>query len=222
MIYTLDFVILRYTQDEGLQALLLKRSKEPFEGQYAIPGGWIFEDKDEDLSDAFYRILDEKVRHPMSHIEQVLTHGSKKRDPRGWSTTTVYLAFMENPDVEIPADMKWLSISGDASLDLPFDHEFLIRETLKRLASKAQYSTLPIFLAGERFTLSLLEKAYETILGGPVNTSAFRKRMEKTRFVEPTEDFERITGRRPTRYFRRLPGAEPEFYERLMTTTNQG
>lgn len=220
MIYTLDFVILRYTNEDKLQVLLLKRGKAPFEGQYALPGGWIFEDKDQTLEDSFLRIFDEKVRHPISHYEQVETVGSAKRDPRGWSTTTVYLAFMEDPHAELEEDMKWLSLDSKEARALPFDHTDLVDRAMKRLLNKAQYSTLPIFLAGERFTLSLLEKAYETILGGPVNTSAFRKRIEKTQYIVPTEDYERVVGRRPTRYFQRLKDAEPEFYERLMTATN--
>lgn len=219
MIYTLDFVILRYTDEQKLQVLLLRRDKEPFDGQYAIPGGWIFEDKDASLDDAFLRIVGEKVRHPMSHYEQVETVGSASRDPRGWSTTTVYLAFMEDPDAELEEDMMWLPLDSEEAKSLPFDHTDLVERAMKRLLSKSQYSTLPMFLAGERFTLSFLERVYETILGGPVNTSAFRKRVEKTQYIEPTEDFERIVGRRPTRYYQRRSDAQPEFYERLMTPT---
>lgn len=219
MIYTLDFVTLRYTDEGKLQVLLLKRDKAPFEGQYALPGGWIFEDKDKTLEDSFVRIVNEKVRHPMSHFEQVETVGSASRDPRGWSTTTVYLAFMEDPEAELEEDMKWLSLDSKEARALPFDHTDLVDRAMKRLVSKSQYSTLPVFMIGERFTLSFLERAYETILGGPVNTSAFRKRIEKTQFIEPTEEYEPITNRRPSRYFRLAKGAEPEFYERLMTTT---
>lgn len=217
MIYTLDFVTLRFTADKGVQVLLLKRDKAPFEGEYALPGGWIFEDKDKTLEDAFHRIVAKKVRHNMSHFEQVLTVGSADRDPRGWSTSTVYLAFMENPDAELPEDMKWLSVNSEEAKTLPFDHSELVAQTIQRLSSKAQYSTLPMFLVGRKLTLSLLEKAYEAILGGPVNKAAFRKRFEKSVYLTATEEFERISGRRPTRYYLRSKKAEPEFFERLMT-----
>lgn len=216
MIYTLDFVILRYTDEEKLQVLLLKRNKAPFEGEYALPGGWIFEDKDKTLQEAFLRIVGEKVRHPMSHIEQVETIGSAARDPRGWSTTTVYLAFMEDPRVDLEDDMMWLAVDSQQGKSLPFDHSELVQIAISRLRSKSQYSTLPVFLTGKRFTLSFLERVYETILGGPLNTSAFRKRIEKTKSLVPTEEFERSTITRPSRYFERVDKAEPEFYERLM------
>jgi len=217
MIYTLDFVTLRYTDGHKIEVLLLKRDKEPFKNQYALPGGWVFEDTDETLDEAFLRIADQKVRYPMSHFEQVETVGSSKRDPRGWSTTTVYLTFMEDPYADIHDDMMWASVYAFQGQSLPFDHTDLLDLAVNRLVSKSQYSTLPIFLTSDFFTLSFMERVYETLLGGPVNTSAFRKRIEKTSFLVPTEDFERVSGRRPARYFHRVQMAEPEFYERLMS-----
>lgn len=220
MIYTLDFVILRYTDDDGLEALLLRRDKEPFENQYALPGGWIFTDTDKSLDDAFNRIVAAKVRHPMAYYEQVETVGSATRDIRGWSTTTVYLAFMEDPLAAIDDDMRWMPITSPEIKDLPFDHTTLIEKAVDRLCSKSQYSSLPSLMVGEEFTLSFLERAYEAILGGPINTSAFRKRMDKALTIEPTERFEKVSGRRPSRFYRRVAKARPEFYERLMTATN--
>lgn len=220
MIYTLDFVIFRFSQDRKLEVLLLERDKPPFEGQYALPGGWIFEDQDKTLEDAFHRIVAKKVRHPMSHFEQVLTVGSADRDPRGWSTSTVYMAFMENPNIKLPSDMKWLSVDSEEARALPFDHSALVSQTLQRLSSKAQYSTLPVFLFGPQLTLARLERVYEIILGGPVNKAAFRKRFEKSKFIFPTDDFERVTARRPARIYNVSEDAEPEFFERLMTAVN--
>lgn len=216
MIFTLDFVVLRYAEETGYEVLLLRRAKDPYAGAWALPGGWIFEDKDEDLDDAYQRIIANKVRHPTAHVEQVHTDGSAKRDPRGWSTTTYYMTFLEDPDVALDEDMMWVRTASPDLEHLPFDHHKLITKTLERLASKAQYSTLPMFALGKRFTLSGLEKAYEAVLGGSVNTSAFRKRIEKTQSIIPTDDYDRVPGRRPGRFYERKEGAEPEFYERLL------
>lgn len=216
MIYTLDFVVLRYVDDDGVQVLLRRRDKEPYTGALALPGGWIFEDKDATLDDAYQRIITEKVGLATAHVEQVCSDGSADRDPRGWSTTTYYLTFLDAPEADVGEGMHWVPVTSPDLEFLPFDHHVLIKGALERLATKAQYSTLPAFLLERTFTLSTLERAYETLLGGPINTSAFRKRIEKTEHLRPTEEFERIPGRRPTRLFQRLPSAEPEFYERLI------
>lgn len=222
MIFTLDFVVLRFTDEKGYEVLLLRRDKDPYTGAWALPGGWIFEDVDETLDEGYERIIQQKVRFGTLHVEQVETVGDDKRDPRGWSTSTFYMTFLRDPDVTLPKDMMWVSTASQDLEHLPFDHIKLIGITLDRLASKAQYSTLPVFAMGPKFKLSSLQNAYEQVLGGKMNTAAFRKRIENTPSIIATDEYERLPGRRPTRYFRLAEGAGPAFYERLMSPIDAG
>jgi 8-oxo-dGTP diphosphatase len=59
---------------------------------------------------------------------------------------------------------------------LAFDHADLLAAAIQRMQSKVEYTSLPAFLLPEPFTLSQLQAAYETVLGRPLNRSAFRRR----------------------------------------------
>ncbi len=60
---------------------------------------------------------------------------------------------------------------------LAFDHHQLLDAAIARLRGKAEYTSLPAFLLSPGFTLPELQQAYETVLGRPLDRSAFRKRM---------------------------------------------
>lgn len=82
---TVDVVIFTVI-DEALQVLLVKRpaeSGDPFPDLWALPGGFVDIDLDEDLLDCARRKLKEKTGVVSSYLEQLGSWGSAKRDPRG-------------------------------------------------------------------------------------------------------------------------------------------
>jgi len=52
-------IVLFYHHEDSLEVLLIKRAREPFEGHWAFPGGFV--DKDESLEDAAARELLEET-----------------------------------------------------------------------------------------------------------------------------------------------------------------
>src|SRR5262245_7516294 len=78
-----------------LQVLLVERGGEPFQGAWALPGGFVHEH--EDLAAAAARELLEETGLPGVHVEQVAAVGTPGRDPRGHTITIVYVAL-------VPAD----------------------------------------------------------------------------------------------------------------------
>src|SRR5687768_4457915 len=76
----------------ALQVLLIRRGKPPFEGAWALPGGFVRED--ESLERAALRELGEEtgVRH--LEVEQLGAFGDPGRDPRGRVLTVVYTALL--------------------------------------------------------------------------------------------------------------------------------
>ena len=87
---TVDIVILTVI-DAQLQVLLVRRKADPFEGGWALPGG--FKRPDESLDTAAVRELREEtgVDAP-KHLAQFGTYGDPGRDPRGNVVTVGYLA----------------------------------------------------------------------------------------------------------------------------------
>ena len=78
---TVDVVILHVVEGR-LHVLLVRRGEQPFEGTWAIPGG--FKRPDETLDEAAARELrDETGFSAPRHIAQFRAYGDPGRDPRG-------------------------------------------------------------------------------------------------------------------------------------------
>lgn len=182
---SIDPVILTLKEDK-LHILLIKRKLEPFIGQWALPGG-IMNETDRSLKGAAKRVLELKTGVKVNYVEQLATYGGENddgilRDPRGFGVSIAYLALV-SPDVplikheESVSEIAWFNINELDNMNLAFDHLNIIKEGLMRLKSKANYSSLPVHLMPEKFTLPQLQKAYEIILGKKRDKSSFRDRI---------------------------------------------
>ena len=77
---------------------------------------------------------------------------------------------------------------------LPFDHGEMVATAVARVRTKSQYSSLPIYLCGERVTLPQLQAVYEAVLGEPINKVSFRRKIEELGMLEPLEGETTMTG----------------------------
>ena len=79
----------------------------------------------------------------------------------------------------------------------------IIRAAVDRVRNKSNYSSLPVHLCGEPFTLPQLQAVYEAILGEPINKVSFRRKMDELDMLEPI-DGAMETGRanRPAQLYR--------------------
>ena len=94
--------------------------------------------------------------------------------------------------------------AGGRSSDLPalaFDHEKIVQLALTRLRYKIEYSAAGFRLLPECFTLSELQRAYEIILGEPLDKRNFRRRIIEAEVIEPADGFRSGEGR-PARLYR--------------------
>ncbi len=67
---------------------------------------------------------------------------------------------------------------------LPFDHARIIELAVQRVRTKSLYSSLPVYLCGECFTLPQLQAVYEAVLGEPLNKVSFRRKIEELGMLE--------------------------------------
>jgi 8-oxo-dGTP diphosphatase len=210
--------------DQALHVLLVQRpqtASEPYPGLWALPGGYVDIEVDATLEACALRKLREKsgVRSP--YLEQVGSWGGSKRDPRGWTLTCVYFALMPTDGVGLVKggnadDVAWRRIQGEGVGEkLAFDHSALLAAAVQRLRSKVEYTSLPAFLVAPSFTLSELQATYETILGRPLDKSAFRTRMLAAEFIEPTGEV-RTGSNRPAQIYR-LKDRSPVFFPRTFS-----
>jgi 8-oxo-dGTP diphosphatase len=205
---TVDVVILTLRR-RRLEALLIKRKHWPFEGLWAIPGGFV--NPDESLEDAARRELEEETGVRDVYLEQLYTFGDPHRDPRTRVITVVYYAL-------IRAEMLGVSAGDDAAetawfpvYDLPplaFDHEKILAYTMQRLRGKLEYTTIGFQLLPPEFTLSELQEVYEAILDRPLDKRNFRKKVLTTGILELTSQTRKSGQHRPAALYRFRPGVE--------------
>jgi len=88
---TVDLVIFAL-RDGQLQVLLIQRGIPPFEGRWALPGGFIR--SGESLEAAARRELAEETGVTDVYLEQLYTFGEPDRDPRGRVVTVAYYALL--------------------------------------------------------------------------------------------------------------------------------
>ncbi|MCB0593088.1 MAG: NUDIX hydrolase [Lewinellaceae bacterium] len=178
---TVDCVIFGLDESHQLKVLLIQRAHAPYEGQWALPGGFV--DMDEGLETAALRELEEETGVKDVFIEQLYTFGEPGRDPRGRVVSVAYFALvnLEEHPVEASSDarrVRWF----EAGLlpQLAFDHEKILQAAIARLRAKVRYQPIGFELLPEQFTLSQLQKLYEAILGvEELNKRNFRTRILK-------------------------------------------
>ena len=206
----------------GLSVLLVRRpssADEPFPGQWALPGGFVDVHKDADLERCALRKLKEKTGVDAPYLEQLGSWGSATRDPRGWSATHVYMALLAAAGADVSAggnaqDVRWWPVAGRGRKEkLAFDHSEILDAAVTRLRNKVEYTSLPAFLMPPEFTLTELQKTYETVLGRPLEKKAFRTRMLATELLEKVPRMKE--GRsRPAQLYRLKHRRKPVFFAR--------
>jgi 8-oxo-dGTP diphosphatase len=199
---TVDVVIFTI-QAGGLQALLVRRGVSPFEGRWAIPGGFI--QADESLEGAALRELEEETGVRDVYLEQLYSFGDPDRDPRGRVVTIAYFALIAADRASPPvagtdaAAAAWWPVSEHPPL--PFDHETILTYAVERLRNKLEYTTVGFQLLPRRFTLTQLQQVYEAILGRPLDKRNFRRKVELLGILTPLKEWSREGPSRPARLY---------------------
>jgi 8-oxo-dGTP diphosphatase len=199
-----DLVILT-VRDGVLQALLIERGEEPFEGQFALPGGFVR--PDEDLEEAATRELEEETGILVTHLEQLASYGDPNRDPRMRVVSVAYLALA--PELPSPtagtdaAAADWHPVSGLTRRRLAFDHRSILRDGVERARAKLEYTTLATAFCPPEFTISDLREVYEAIWGELLDPRNFSRKVLSTQgFVRATSRTTSGSSGRPAQLYR--------------------
>lgn len=198
---TVDTVIFTI-QDGQLGVLLVRRGIPPFEGAWAIPGGFVL--SGESVEQAARRELQEETGVRDVYLEQLYTFGAPDRDPRGRVVTVAYYALI-SPDQTTAAgsdaaEARWWPMQ--ALPELAFDHAEILSCALERLRNKLEYTTVGFQLLPRSFTLTELQQAYETILGRRLDKRNFRRKIELLGILSPLKQHKRAGPSRPAQLYR--------------------
>lgn len=130
---TVDAAVFAF--DEGkAKLLLIQRKREPYQGYWALPGGFV--EIEEDLPDAVARELAEETGLTDVSLEQLRAFGKPGRDPRGRTITVVYFGIVKEnwqhvQGADDAAQAQWFDL--DQLPPLAFDHAEIVRCAIERL-----------------------------------------------------------------------------------------
>lgn len=199
---TVDIVVFGIDEDD-LKVMLIQRDLAPYEGQWALPGGFVR--VDETLDDAARRELAEETGLKDIYLEQLYTFGAIDRDPRERVVTVAYYALvnLEGHDVRAATDARnaaWFPVN-----ELPhlaFDHHTILDVAHQRLRGKVRYQPIGFELLPEHFTLRQLQHVYEVILDRELDKRNFRKKVLAMEIVKQTKRIQKDVAHRAARLYR--------------------
>lgn len=175
-------------QKQELSVLLVRRSRPPYAGKWALPGGWVR--TGEGLEDAAQRHLHTKAGLTSTYLEQLYTFGRPDRDPREHRIAVAYYALVSSSAVQLPEaqadrEARWFP-TEHAPAPLAFDHDEILSYALWRLRNKVSYAYVAYQLLPPTFTLADLRTVYEVILGHPLDPTNFRRKVEASGTIVST------------------------------------
>jgi 8-oxo-dGTP diphosphatase len=128
---TVDVVALAGSGD-ARELLLVRRGREPYEGRWALPGGFV--EENEPLEHAARRELEEETGlATLEPMRQVGAFGDPGRDPRGWTVGVAFLLELASGAGAVrggddAAEAAWHRV--DMLPPLAFDHDNIVAAAL--------------------------------------------------------------------------------------------
>ncbi|MFF1279056.1 NUDIX domain-containing protein [Streptomyces marokkonensis] len=210
----------------ALHVLLVERGREPYAGQWALPGGFVR--PDESAESAARRELGEETGlTDVSglHLEQLRTYSEPDRDPRMRVVSVAFAALLPDaPEAHGGSDAAQARWTPYGSVrDLAFDHGRILADARERVGAKLEYTCLATAFCPPEFTLGELQQVYEAVWGTALDRPNFRRKVLATPgFVEAVPGAARLTGGRgkPAALYR--AGTAAALHPPLLRPTPEG
>ena len=130
---TVDAVVF----DDSGRVLLIRRKNPPFQGQFALPGGFV--DVGETTEAAALRELKEETGIGGSSPRLVGVYSDPKRDPRFHTVSVAYLVVPASHDVCAGDDASHAEfVANWRAESLAFDHHQIISDALRAARAGAE------------------------------------------------------------------------------------
>ncbi len=232
-------------KNKKLHVLLIKqafpkKSKHPFESQFALPGNLVFEN--ESLDEAANRVLKELTGVENIFLEQFKTFGNPDRvndeKDRAWLlqtrqkpdarvVTVAYYSLINAKNVHLlpggfSSDVLWVEIK-----DIPplaFDHNQIVDAAIERIKLQIQLKPIGSELLPKKFTMTDLQGLYENILGVKLDKRNFKRKMVNSGLLHAMEERKINSGNKPAQFYRFVTqnSAEIELFYNLRFDSTLG
>lgn len=151
-----------------LQVLLIQRKSWPYEGQWALPGG--FSNDTETIHDCAKRELEEETGVSDVHIEYFNVYSAPGRDPRGWMISHAFYALVNEKlllnrrAADDAADVRLFPVEEALAMKLAFDHSLILNDAIKQIQQKMLTTAIAKQFLPDEFTISELYQVIQTVV----------------------------------------------------------
>jgi len=157
----------------------------------------------EGLEDAAARIAEGALGATPALLEQVGAFADARRHPGDADVSVGIVALTPKVEGALVAGAEWFSLA--ALPPLSPRHRAIVDRATTVVRQRVDQSPLAFRLLAPTFTLSDLQGIYELLLGRRLHKASFRRALQASYLVEPTDEW-RSEGRgRPAQLFRYAP-----------------
>ena len=108
--------------------VLIRRDSDPFEGQWALPGGFV--EVGETVYEAAVREAAEETGLAVEISRLVGVYSEADRDPRGHNVSVAFLASVLGGQMHAASDAAEVEVLDPSSVELAFDHHRIIADAI--------------------------------------------------------------------------------------------
>ena len=193
-----------FTVDKGVvKVLLVKRTNEPFNGYWALPGGAMY--NNETLEDGARRELKEKTGLENIKLELGNIFDDVNRSNLQRMIGVSFLGVINTKGIELQKETMKTSNADFFAIDkvpkLAYDHNLVIDKSLVILKEKILKSSILKDLLPEEFTLPELQKVYETLLNKELDRRNFRKKLLNDGIILAVNKDAVFNGKKPAKLY---------------------
>ena len=108
--------------------VLVRRGSEPYEGQWALPGGFV--EVGETVRQAAVREVAEETGLAVEISRLVGVYSEPDRDPRGHNVSVAFVARVLSGQMQAASDAADVDVVDPVSVELAFDHDRIISDAM--------------------------------------------------------------------------------------------
>lgn len=179
-------VILFTIEDNALKVLLIRRAEYPFQGAWALPGGFVREDENPDQAAGRELAEETGLTEADCQLEQLASYGDPERDPRMRVVTVAYWAACAGlPETRPGGDAaatEWIGVErvDNQEIDLAFDHGRILHDARERLRAKMEYTALAAKFLPPVFGVGELRRVYEVVWATTLDPGNFQRNFRES------------------------------------------